>query len=210
MTASGPLERNGAAMLLLIVAGALQSCNAQAPADSESEVPAEATASPATPTADSSPAPTTTQTAAPPAPAPIEETPTPAATTPAAAAPEVAPTPVVTAPPPQPPQAAPAQEQTEPVSIAIYILSRGRGVPERTRAVYQEIQALLKEQQGMSVVTNLSTKRIGLEGETRLCAEFRDRTEARATLEKIRKLAAGVELLNVVEEPCIQSKEAKQ
>jgi len=173
MTAPVLLQRNGSAMLLLIVAGALQSCSAQAPADAESEVPAEATVAPATP---------------------IKPAPAPAVTTP---------------PAPRPPQTAPAYDRPEPVSIAIYILSRGRGVPERTRAVYQEIQALLKEQQGTSVVTNLSTRRIGLEGETRLCAEFRDRTEARATLEKIRKLSAGVELLNVVEEPCTQSKETK-
>lgn len=195
MTAPRPLERNGSVMLLLIVAGALQSCNAQAPADSDSAMPPEATVAPATPTAENSPAP-----------APVEEMPTPAATPP-----EVAPSPVVTPPPaPPPPQPAPVQERSEPVSLAIYILSRGRGVPERTRAVYQEIQALLKEQQATSLITNLSTRRIGLEGETRLCAEFRDRTEARATLEKIRKLAAGVELLNVVEEPCTQSKETKQ
>ncbi|MFA6985671.1 MAG: hypothetical protein WC213_05655 [Arenimonas sp.] len=209
MTAPVPLQRNGSAMLLLIVAGALQSCSAQAPADPESEVPAEATVSPATPTAEPS-APATTQTAASPAPVPIEDLPTPVATTPVATPIEPAPARVVTTPPaPRPPQTAPAYDRPEPVSIAIYMLSRGRGVPERTRAVYNEIQALLKEQQGTSVVTDVTVKRIGLEGETRLCAEFRDRTEARDTLERIRKLSAGVELLNVVEEPCTQSKETK-
>ena len=48
----------------------------------------------------------------------------------------------------------------------------------------------------------LETARIGIEGETRVCVEFGDKRTARETIERLRALARGVELLNVVEEPC--------
>ena len=51
-------------------------------------------------------------------------------------------------------------------------------------------------------VTRLERTRIGLEGETRLCAEFTDAAVAREMLERVRSIAQGIELLNVTEEPC--------
>lgn len=91
-------------------------------------------------------------------------------------------------------------------AITVYILSKGRGVPEPTREVYRKIRASLEQQQAKGGVTALTTRRLGLEGETRLCAQFRDAAQAEAALEEIRKLAADVELLNVVQEPCRDTK----
>lgn len=111
-------------------------------------------------------------------------------------------------PPPKPQesagneQAAPEKKDPEPTSVTITTLSKGRGVPAPTRDAYKQIRGLLEEQQNRSAVTNIDTQRIGIEGEMRMCAEFRDRDQAEYTLEQIRKISADVELLNVVEGPC--------
>lgn len=87
-------------------------------------------------------------------------------------------------------------------SFAVYALSRGKGVPERTRAVFQEAGRMLEDVKRRGRVVQLEQTRIGLEGETRLCAEFADAATARDLFDRIRQLAEGVELLNVVLEPC--------
>lgn len=87
-------------------------------------------------------------------------------------------------------------------SFAVYALSRGKGVPARTRAVFQEAGRMLEDVKRRGRVMQLEQTRIGLEGETRLCAEFADAATARDLYERIRRLAEGVELLNVVLEPC--------
>jgi hypothetical protein len=89
------------------------------------------------------------------------------------------------------------------------MLSRGKGVPDATRAAYKDIHALLEQQRAAYVVTDLRTQRIGLEGETRLCAEFRSEKDAQAALAEVRKRAAGVDLLDVSETPCPSPKESK-
>ncbi len=87
-------------------------------------------------------------------------------------------------------------------SVAVYALSRGKGVPDATRAAFGKVRDLLEPLRREGHVTRLEETRIGLEGETRLCAEFKDTGAARDAIERIRKIASGVELLNVVEEPC--------
>ena len=87
-------------------------------------------------------------------------------------------------------------------SFSVYALSKGKGVPERTRQVFQHTRALLEDAQRQGKVVQLKQTRIGLEGETRLCAEFSSATVAQELFEKIRKLSEGIELLNVVMEPC--------
>lgn len=87
-------------------------------------------------------------------------------------------------------------------SFSVYALSKGTGVPERTRQVLQQIRTLLEDAQRQGNVVQLKQTRIGLEGETRLCAEFSSATVAQELFEQSRKLSAGIELLNVVMEPC--------
>jgi hypothetical protein len=83
------------------------------------------------------------------------------------------------------------------------MLSRGKGVPPETRAAYKRIRALL-ESRGVS---DLQTQRIGIEGETRLCAGFHDARDAKAALDEIRKIAGDVELLEVTTSACPTNKD---
>ena len=87
-------------------------------------------------------------------------------------------------------------------SFAVYALSRGRGVPEPTRSAWQTVWTMLEDARREGKVTRLRQTRIGLEGEVRLCAEFSDPGRAREMLARAREIGKGVELLNVVEEPC--------
>jgi len=87
-------------------------------------------------------------------------------------------------------------------SFAVYALSRGRGVPEPTRSAWQAVWTMLEDARREGKVTRLQQTRIGLEGEVRLCAEFSDPGRAREMLARAREVGKGIELLNVVEEPC--------
>jgi hypothetical protein len=105
---------------------------------------------------------------------------------------------------------APGERQnTSASSFALYALSRGKGVPERTRAVFQKARQMLEEAKQQGKVVQLVQTRIGLEGETRLCAEFADPNTARDMFEKIRQLAKDVELLNVIKESCANHQAAR-
>lgn len=154
------------------------------------------------------------------APAAAEEAPQTQAPPAAPAAQEpVTPAPVIEQttqpPPPAEPQAAGNEQaasekkEPEPTTVTITTLSKGRGVPAPTRDAYKQIRGLLEEQKNQAAVTNIETQRIGIEGEMRMCAEFRDREQAEYTLEQIRKISADVELLNVVEGPCPPTQRAK-
>jgi hypothetical protein len=89
------------------------------------------------------------------------------------------------------------------VGVTVYALSKGRGLPDATRAALNRARELLRARQADGTVTHLEDKRIGLEGETRLCAEL-TAAGAGAVLAELRQLAEGVELLTVKEEPCAQ------
>jgi len=93
------------------------------------------------------------------------------------------------------------------VRITIEALSRGKGVPAETREAFKQVRALLERQQATPAIAALQYQRIGLEGESRLCVEFRNASDAQAALAEIRKIAAGADLLNVVEAPCPSKKE---
>jgi hypothetical protein len=86
--------------------------------------------------------------------------------------------------------------------FAMYALSRGKGVPEPARAALAEAEAMLRRLHNQGADITVSRERIGLEGETRLCVTFADGNLARETLERIRQLARGVDLVNVSEETC--------
>ena len=89
------------------------------------------------------------------------------------------------------------------------MLSRGKGVPDETRAAYGEIRSLLETRRDEYAVTGLRTERIGLEGETRLCIEFDTQRDAETALAVVRKRVSGIDLLQVAETPCPPQKEYK-
>lgn len=96
----------------------------------------------------------------------------------------------------------PAAQDPAAVHANVTTLSRGKGVPAETRAALQRIRAVLEAGQATAAVTDLQTQRIGLEGESRLCIEFRSAADAGPLLAEIRRIAAGIELLDVTETPC--------
>lgn len=93
------------------------------------------------------------------------------------------------------PEPAPSQ------GLAIYALSRGQGVPEATRRAFGEIKAKLQTLRDGSTVIELEERRIGIEGETRLCAVFADPQAARDEYERLARYRS-VDLLNIVLESC--------
>src|SRR4029453_5070781 len=87
-------------------------------------------------------------------------------------------------------------------SLPGYALSRGQGGPAPTRSAWQAVWTMLEDARREGKVARLQQTRLGLEGEVRLCAEFGDRGQAQELLQRTREIGKGVELLNIVEEPC--------
>jgi hypothetical protein len=96
----------------------------------------------------------------------------------------------------------PAAASAEQASFALYALSRGKGVPEAARAALADAEEALEDLQARGADITINKERIGLEGETRLCATFADTSVAEEALEGIRRLVSGVDLVNLTEEPC--------
>ncbi len=89
-----------------------------------------------------------------------------------------------------------------PQSISVYALSRGQGVPDQARVVLGHSRTLLKAAQERGKVRRMVEQRIGIEGETLLCAEFSEAESAHSLIEQIQQLGQGVDLINVKVEPC--------
>ena len=209
------------AIYVTSLASACMACSAQAPpADDAGDVRDAATARMPEAQTDSSPA---TAAATPtPAPTPRESDP-PATATVSAEPPKTTDAEVDPAPEPTRPRieqaaaestalptaAAVEPEDAAPVQLTINALSRGKGVPAETRDAFAQIRTLLEQQQANASVAEVQVQRIGLEGESRLCVEFRSRSDAQATLARIRTLSTGVDLLEVVETHCPSRKEYK-
>jgi hypothetical protein len=96
----------------------------------------------------------------------------------------------------------PAGASSEPQSFALYALSRGKGVPEGASAVLAGAGKVIEDLQARGARITVTKERIGLEGETRLCATFADESVAEEALERVRRLVSGVDLVNLTEEPC--------
>ena len=101
-------------------------------------------------------------------------------------------------------------------SFSVYALSRGKGVPEVTRnALGQSVkiieQAAADETNIAEGIANIKVyhQMIGLEGETRLCVEFNDPEVGKVLLRQVRDVTTGVDLINVVVEPCVRNRDPK-
>jgi len=82
-------------------------------------------------------------------------------------------------------------------------LSRGKGVPEPAQRAFAQAERLFRELQAAKQVVRIHpVERLGLEGERRICAEFIDEKSANAAGARLLQMAEGVELLNIVVEPC--------
>jgi hypothetical protein len=101
------------------------------------------------------------------------------------------------------PQPKPQERSVGLASVAVYALSRGKGVPESAARVFSQAEALFRElQSSQQVVRIYPVERLGIEGERRICAEFASEQAANSAQAQLLKIADGVELLNVVIEPC--------
>ncbi len=98
--------------------------------------------------------------------------------------------------------AAAASEDAGATTLTVTILSRGKGVPDTTRAAYKDVRAFLEDKRAAYAITGQRTQRIGLEGEQRLCVEFASAAEARAALAEIQPRIAGIDLIDAAIAPC--------
>jgi hypothetical protein len=87
-------------------------------------------------------------------------------------------------------------------SFSVYALSRGKGVPPRTRETFEEMVRVLKTMEEAGQVVKINKQRIGLEGETRLCVEFSDKDSARQAWLEVKNIGKGIELLDYAIGPC--------
>jgi hypothetical protein len=87
-------------------------------------------------------------------------------------------------------------------SFALYTLSRAQGVPPEAREALERVRAFLDEEESRGVAMKVQVTRIGIEGETRLCAEFEDGAAGGAAFRRASGIVEGVDLVNLVVEPC--------
>jgi hypothetical protein len=179
-----PMERRSFATLILTTV-CFAACDPKSePTDKPQEQPAPASQAPS-PSAEPEPQPSPAPAAKQPAPSPG-----PAKQPPPAAQPTK----------PQPSRGGRGEEGVR--SFAVYTLSRGSGVPAAAREAQQKVQELVEFDRGRGVVVTVQGTRIGIEGERRLCLTYADPQEAARALERVRAMVKGVDLVNVVVEPC--------
>jgi hypothetical protein len=87
-------------------------------------------------------------------------------------------------------------------SFAFYALSRGKGLSEEGRKVLEDFRELLRGMKAEGQVVEVSDSRIGLEGETRICAKFASSDLAAKVWMQMRRLSAGVDLVQLKAEKC--------
>ena len=107
------------------------------------------------------------------------------------------------APPTKPQQSGGGRGESAARSFSVYALSRGTGVPPAAREAQQKVQQLVESDRSRGVDVNVRTTRIGLEGERKLCVTYADALESARALERVRAMVQGVDLVNVVVEPCV-------
>ncbi|UQR61643.1 hypothetical protein LRP30_33205 [Bradyrhizobium sp. C-145] len=87
-------------------------------------------------------------------------------------------------------------------SFAFYALSRGKGLSEKGRQVLEDFRELLRGMKAEGQVVEVSESRIGLEGETRICAKFVSSESTGKAWMQMQRLSAGVDLVQLKPEKC--------
>lgn len=101
------------------------------------------------------------------------------------------------------PRSRAASRAASPVrAFSVYALSRAKGVPAEAREALRRVRELVEADRSRGLRVRVETKRVGLEGETRVCAEYDDPEDAGRAFERASALVKGVELVNLVVEPC--------
>jgi hypothetical protein len=87
-------------------------------------------------------------------------------------------------------------------AVSITALSRGSGVPAAASSALAQVRDMLTAYQTAGAALQMTEARIGIEGERRLCAIFADPALADAAWQRIRQIAAGVDLVDISQRPC--------
>jgi len=87
-------------------------------------------------------------------------------------------------------------------SFALYALSRGKGLSDDGRRALEGFRQLLREMKAEGQVVEVSDTRIGIEGETRICAKFASSDLAGKAWMQMQRLSAGVDLVQLKPEKC--------
>lgn len=87
-------------------------------------------------------------------------------------------------------------------SFAVYALSRGKGVPPAARAAFRKVQDLVEADRKRGVKVTITTTRIGIEGEMKLCADYKDSRAGTEAFRRASVIVKGVDLVNLKAEPC--------
>jgi hypothetical protein len=80
-------------------------------------------------------------------------------------------------------------------------------VPAEAREALEQVTNLVESDRQRGVKVTFETTRIGLEGEQRLCAEYEDPAERARAWERASAIVKGVDLVNLVAEPCQKKEE---
>ena len=110
-------------------------------------------------------------------------------------------------PPPEPEPTAPSSsrssDRVKPIkSFAVYMLSRGKGVPPEARETLEQVTNLVESDRKRGVRVTVETTRLGIEGEKRMCVEYQDPRDGARAWERASAIVKGVDLVNLVAEPC--------
>jgi hypothetical protein len=87
-------------------------------------------------------------------------------------------------------------------SFALYVLSRGRGISESGQKAIADFRALLRNMKAEGLVVDVSDTRIGLEGETRICARFASPELAGKVWIQMSRSLVAAELVQLKAEKC--------
>ena len=93
-------------------------------------------------------------------------------------------------------------EEASPYTFTVSALSRGKGVPPEARQAQRNVRELVERDQAAGISVSVSTTRLGLEGETRLCVEYADPVAGARSYERAKAMEEGVDLFRVRSEPC--------
>jgi hypothetical protein len=95
-------------------------------------------------------------------------------------------------------------------SFALYVLSRGKGVPDEAWEALGEVRELAEADREKGIAVTIRVERIGLEGERRLCVEYQDEERARRAHERARAVVEGIDLTRLVIEACDEPDEEEK
>ena len=87
-------------------------------------------------------------------------------------------------------------------SFALYVLSRGNGVSEGGRKALADFRKLLGSMQAKGEVVEVSDTRIGIEGETRMCARFASAESAAKAWMDMQRSLTDADLVQLKAEKC--------